>query len=251
MCRHLAYLGPPVSLASLVLDPPHSLLHQTWAPTDMRGGGSINADGFGIGWYASGHVIRYRRACPMWSDASLRALAAGTESGAIVAAARSATKGMPVNEQACSPFTAGRWLFSHNGRIEGWPHRVADLASELPVTDLLTIEASTDSALLWALVRHRIDRGETPAEVVANVVHAVESAAPGSRLNLLLCDGETVVATTHFHALSTWHDGDRVLVSSEPLDPADDRWSAVPDRHLVTASRTAIDVRPTREVRRI
>ena len=50
MCRHLAYVGPPVTLADLVLHQPHSLLHQSFAPTDMRGGGSINADGFGIGW---------------------------------------------------------------------------------------------------------------------------------------------------------------------------------------------------------
>ena len=51
MCRHLAYLGPPVTLAALLLDPPHGLLHQSWAPADMRGGGTVNADGFGVGWY--------------------------------------------------------------------------------------------------------------------------------------------------------------------------------------------------------
>ena len=51
MCRHLAYLGPPVTLAALLLDPPHGLLHQSYAPADMRGGGTVNADGFGAGWY--------------------------------------------------------------------------------------------------------------------------------------------------------------------------------------------------------
>src|SRR5665811_2016722 len=50
MCRHLAYLGPPVTLADCVLHQPHSLVDQSWAPTDMRGGGTVNADGFGIGW---------------------------------------------------------------------------------------------------------------------------------------------------------------------------------------------------------
>ena len=29
VCRHLAYLGPPVTLAALLLDPPHGLLHQS------------------------------------------------------------------------------------------------------------------------------------------------------------------------------------------------------------------------------
>ena len=28
MCRHLAYLGPPASLRSLLIDPPHSLYRQ-------------------------------------------------------------------------------------------------------------------------------------------------------------------------------------------------------------------------------
>ena len=31
VCRHLAYLGPPVTLAALLLDPPHGLLHQSYA----------------------------------------------------------------------------------------------------------------------------------------------------------------------------------------------------------------------------
>jgi glutamine amidotransferase len=49
MCRHLAYLGPPVPLGRLLLDPPHGLLHQSWAPRRQRNG-ALNADGFGVGW---------------------------------------------------------------------------------------------------------------------------------------------------------------------------------------------------------
>ena len=54
MCRHLAYLGPPTTLSALVLEPTHGLLRQSYAPLDMRGGGTVNADGFGVGWYAGG-----------------------------------------------------------------------------------------------------------------------------------------------------------------------------------------------------
>src|ERR1035437_10781273 len=85
MCRHLAYLGPPVTLADCVLHQPHSLVDQSWAPTDMRGGGTVNADGFGIGWLvgdqddsAAGskgsgacRASRYRRGRPVWLGASL------------------------------------------------------------------------------------------------------------------------------------------------------------------------------------
>lgn len=245
MCRHLAYLGPPRSLASLVLEPPHSLLRQTWAPADMRGGGSVNADGFGIGWYVDGTVVRYRRSCPMWADASLPGLAATTTAEAVLASVRNATTGMPVTELACAPFTEGGWLFSHNGRVAGWPDSVAGLAGELPTTDLMTLEAPTDSVLLWALVRHRRRSGHDPTKAVLDVVRSVRGAAPGSRLNLLLTDGVTIVATAETHALWTWHDDDRVLVASEPSDPADHRWTAVPDGHLVVATRSTIDVQPT------
>jgi len=58
MCRHLGYLGPPTDLGSLLLQPPHSLLRQSWVPADMRGGGTINADGFGVGWYEDAVALR-------------------------------------------------------------------------------------------------------------------------------------------------------------------------------------------------
>lgn len=38
MCRHLAYLGAAVPLASLLYDAPHSLERQSYAPGDMRAG---------------------------------------------------------------------------------------------------------------------------------------------------------------------------------------------------------------------
>lgn len=241
MCRHLAYLGPPITLADLVLHQPHSLLRQSFAPTDMRSGGSVNADGFGIGWLVGdpgdgGVARRYRRARPIWSDASLPDLAASISSGAILAAVRSATVGMPVTETACAPFVEGVWMFSHNGVIDGWPASVAPLADELPLADLMTLDAPTDSAFLWALVRQHLRAGRSAATALAGVAGEVLALAPGSRLNLLLNDGIHIAATTVGHAL--WvHDGDGgVTVSSEALDPGDQGWQPVPDRSLLEAT---------------
>src|SRR6185503_12557146 len=150
MCRHLAYLGLPITLADLVLHQPHSLVEQSWAPADMRGVGTVNADGFGIGWLVGdpvdgGVARRYRRERPIWSDASLPDLAASISSGAILAAVRNASAGMPVTETACAPFVEGTWMFSHNGTIEGWPTTVASLANALPPEALMTLDALTDS----------------------------------------------------------------------------------------------------------
>jgi glutamine amidotransferase len=127
--------------------------------------------------------------------------------------------------------------------IRGWPDAVAGLAAELPVTDLLTLDAPIDSALLWALARHRLRAGDDPAAVLAGVVHTVEAAAPGSRLNLLLTDGAAIWATTWTHALSVRAEAGAITVASEPFDPGAG-WVAVPDRHLVVADPQRCEVRP-------
>jgi glutamine amidotransferase len=241
VCRHLAYLGPPAALSRLLFDAPHGLARQSWAPRDMRGGGTINADGFGVGWFAQDAPVVYRSSRPLWSDAALPQLAAATSAVAVLAAVRSATVGMPVTESAAAPFHEGRWLFSHNGRVTGWPDSVTGPAAELPVRDLLTLDAPTDSALLWALVRARLRAGSPPGSALSDVVTLVAAAAPGSRLNLLLTDGRSVAATTYGHALSVLAAGDSVLVASEPLDD-DPGWRPVPEHSLLVADPSAVHI---------
>jgi glutamine amidotransferase len=217
----------------LIFGAPHSLLRQSYAPADMRGGGTVNADGFGLGWYdETGEPVRYRRPTPMWADETLPPLAASVKSGAFIAAARNGTPGMPVSEGACAPFVDGHWLFSHNGVVLGWPESVVALAGKLPVTELLTLEAPTDSALLWALLRDRLRAGEDPLAAVTDLVAAVERAAPGSRLNLLLTDGEVMIATAWTHSLSVLAVDGSVVIASEPYD-SEPGWVPVPERHAV------------------
>jgi glutamine amidotransferase len=87
MCRHLAYLGPAATLRSVIIDPPHGLYQQAWAPRRQRHG-TVNADGFGVGWYAPGDPdpVRYRRAEPIWGDESFADVARVTRSSAVLAA---------------------------------------------------------------------------------------------------------------------------------------------------------------------
>ncbi|MFF0264013.1 ergothioneine biosynthesis protein EgtC [Kribbella sp. NPDC004536] len=248
MCRHLGYLGPPVTLASLVLDPAHSLYEQSWAPSDMRAGGTVNADGFGIGWYpegdaaVSGGPVRYRRDVPIWTDENLPGLARSIRSGAVVAAVRNGTVGMPYGQSASAPFASDHWLFSHNGRIPGWPETTLKLAEQLPVADLLGLDAPTDSVFLWALIARRLHDGVPPADAVAAVVGEVEAAAPGSRLNILLTDGEQLIATAWTHSLQVKKTNHSVTVASEPF--GDGEWHAVPDRSLLVATATTLQVTP-------
>ncbi|MEO9221382.1 MAG: ergothioneine biosynthesis protein EgtC [Mycobacteriaceae bacterium] len=233
MCRHLGYLGPTCSVGELITRGPCSLLTQSWSPKDMRGGGTINADGYGAAWWGDAGAEHYRTSAPMWTDTAGLQTLTSVRSGAVLAAARSATVGMPVVATAAAPFVDDRWAFSHNGVVRGWPRSMAVLAEQLPVTELLTMDAPTDSALLWALLRARLDR-YAPDEAVAGLVCEVGAAAPGSRLNLLVSDGTQLIATTWVHSLSYLEGPDYVVIASEPYDD-DPAWQAVPDHHVVTA----------------
>lgn len=126
MCRHLAYLGPEEPLGSLLVEPAHALYRQSWAPRRQRYG-TVNADGFGVGWYAEGDPVpaRYRRAGPIWADLSFADLARVVRSGAVLAAVRDATLSGADAEAAAAPYAAGPWLFSHNGAVKGWPGSLA------------------------------------------------------------------------------------------------------------------------------
>ncbi|MCM0678859.1 ergothioneine biosynthesis protein EgtC, partial [Micromonospora phytophila] len=75
----------------------------------------------------------------------------------------------------------------------------------------------------------------------------VAAAAPSSRLNLLLTDGRTVVASVAGHALSIRTTPASVLLASEPHDD-DPGWQAVPEGQLVEATATGVRVRALAEV---
>lgn len=251
MCRHLAYLGPATALADPVLRAPHSLVVQSYAPENMRGGGTVNADGFGVGWFADdGYPTCYRRAEPIWTDPALERLLRPVRSRSFLAAVRSGTVGMPVTAEACAPFADDDWLFSHNGVVFGWPESVAGLAAGLPVVDLLRLAAPTDSALLWALVRHALRGGADPVETVTDLLHRVVAAAPGSRLNFLLSGRTVLVATAWSHSLWLRPHGAGVLVASEPCDEEPD-WRPVPDGGFLVARTTDDGASTTYEVTKI
>jgi gamma-glutamyl hercynylcysteine S-oxide hydrolase len=243
MCRHLAYLGRPTPLRDLVIDPPHSLLRQSWEPR-RQAHGKLNADGFGVGWYAEGDPMpaRYRRDSPMWTDRSFPDVARVVRSGAILAAVRSATAGMAGGEAAVAPFCTGRYLFSHNGAVTGWPRSIARLTADLGDPELMAMEAVTDSALLWLVVHQRLADGERMAEALGNTVR-LAAATAGGRLNLLLTDGRSIAATTWGDTLCWRANADGVVVASEPYDD-EPGWVDVPDRSLLVATPDGVDTTP-------
>jgi glutamine amidotransferase len=177
----------------------------------------MNADGWGVGFYAPGREEpgRWRSSRPLWSDASFASLAPLISSTCVLAAVRSASAGMPADETAAAPFQSGRWLLSHNGVVDRavlGPHPAA--------------ESVCDAAQLAA---HAFEFGP---ERIGEFVADLGKRDPDARLNLLLTDGQRILATCWKDTLSVLVTGAGVAVASEPYDD-DPRWADVPDFHLV------------------
>jgi len=237
VCRHLGYVGPPVRLAALLYDPPFSLVHQSWAPRQQRHG-VVNADGYGVGWYAPEvrrEPARYRRAGPIWTDRSLVSLAGVVTSGGVVAAVRSATPPAPAEESGAAPFTAGPWLFSLNGAVAG---DIVGLRGKVSDGRAAGIEGASDGEVVFAFLLDLLDAGCEPGAALSWCVGTV----PG-RLNLLLSDGEHLWATAWGDSLwwRNWSGG--VVVASEPFDDDED-WVVVPDRSLAVAGPAGCRITP-------
>jgi len=279
MCRHLAYLGPPVALSELVLDPPHGLYRQSWVPR-RQAHGTVNADGFGIGWYPPDTLggdspssgipggdnddyapARYRRTVPIWADPNLPDLARTLRSRAVLAAVRDATPGNGADEAANAPFSRGRWLFSHNGVVQDWQRLTEDSGTLLPASALLGLEAHSDSALLWELVHNRLAAGEPPGGALAAITRLAAAVRPQARLNLLLTDGRSITATRWGDSLWYRTAPGQVVVASEPWDdpgapwhgPDDPTsadatsgggWQEVPEHSLLLATATRVRSTP-------
>ncbi len=156
----VAYLGgPEVTLSSLVLEPEHSLLVQSYAPKEMMSG-VVNADGFGVGWYApwSGdEPAVYRSDGPLWSDRSFASIAPRIRARAIFAAVRSATPGLPVEESGTPPFASGPFMFAHNGAIEDFRRTaMRPLRDALSDASYAGLFGTTDSETIFAVLLDRL-----------------------------------------------------------------------------------------------
>jgi gamma-glutamyl hercynylcysteine S-oxide hydrolase len=194
-----------------LLEPVHGLLVQSYAPR-RQAHGRMNADGSGTGFFAAGQPepARWRSNRPLWTGASFASVALVVTSSCVLAAVRSATAGIPLDETATAPFARGRWLLSHNG--------VADRSILGPHPHA---ESACDSAQLAA---HLFGLGP---ERAGEFVRDLRKRDPDARLNLLLRDGPRVIAIRWNDTLSILRTG-CVVVASEPYDD-DPGWADVPD----------------------
>ena len=225
MCRHIAWLGPPRRLSELLLEPEHGLIVQSYAPR-RQAHGRMNAGGWGAGFFAAGRPepARWRSSRPLWAVASFASVALVVASSCVLAAVRSATAGMPLDETATAPYARGRCLLSHNGVT------YRSILGPRPHA-----ESACDSAQLAA---HLFGFGP---ERAGEFVRDLGKRDPDARLNLLLTDGRRIIATRWNDTLSILHTRGGFVVASEPYDD-DPGWADVPDYHRVDVADAVVTV---------
>ncbi len=244
MCRLAAYLGPELALARFLLEPPHSLVVQSWRPREMMTG-HLNADGYGLAWQASdGAPARLTYSMPIWTDVNLESLGRSLHSTLWLGIVRSATPGFPVHHANTQPFLQGSLLFLHNGHIENFSGTARRRIRHALDDDIEScIEGTTDSEYLFALLRQIIRRDHCPLaaglSTLAGTITQYSDAVV--LLNIVATDGTALYAMRHAigapaPTLYSTDDDDTfpggVLVCSEPLTSSPN-WRSIPEHSLL------------------
>ena len=209
MCRWIGYYGNPIRPELLLYESPHSLIEQSRRAVVAipNADGSIptqftNGDGFGLGWYGSRDEPGvYHSVQPAWGDSNLREIAGQIESGLFLAHVRAAT-GTPVQQTNCHPFRHGRWLFVHNGFIDGFLAMRRELILAVDPEYFPGLLGTTDSELLFYLaLTFGLEDDPLPAlERMAGYVEAVgrtHDVATPLQMTIGVSNGERLYAVRY------------------------------------------------------
>jgi glutamine amidotransferase len=241
MCRWIAYRGETIALEHYVTEPEHSLISQSIKALESTA--SVNGDGFGLGWYGEHpepglyHEIR-----PAWADENLRYLCRHLKSHLFFAHVRAAT-GTPITRQNCHPFACGTWLFMHNGFVGGWSRLRRRIEALIPDAMYPSRVGTTDSeALFLAILGAGVVKNALSAtqSVLSRIAEMVDEQKEQFRFTSALSNGRDLFAFRYAvndkaNSLYFRETGDSLLVVSEPIDRDRERWTEVPENHVLIA----------------
>jgi glutamine amidotransferase len=167
-------------------------------------------DAYGFGHYSGGSVLLGKRPSGVTAALSLPDLVGKVDSEALLVHARRAVVGQAKDENT-QPFRFRRWLFAHDGTIEGFARVKPRLVGALPDFLRRNIMGDTDSehAFMWFLKllrdEGRIDDLEldaaTAGRALARSVKQIEAFSREvgeqrqSRLCFIATNGRVMVAT--------------------------------------------------------
>ncbi len=270
MCRFTFYMGKPIVLSSLITEPKHSLIRQSFAAKEREE--PLNGDGFGLAWYnheLSMEPALFKSVSPAWSNNNLMEICRIVQTTCILAHVRAATQSLIVSESNCHPFKWKQFTFMHNGDVGGFSAIKRALLSSLSDEAFNHIKGTTDSEHFFAVLIDELnqlsnlephDRMATGMmRSIKRVCNLIDEHAPGahSYLNFVVTDGRLALAvrfTTDVveHADSlyinigkSYHCEDgvchmtepgeskkSVIISSEPLSK-DPGWEKIPVNSMI------------------
>lgn len=272
MCRWNAYVGEPLVIGELLFRTKHGLIDESLHA--RMGAETTNGDGFGVGWYLDDDralPARYRSVNPAWNDANLRELADHIKSPLFLAHIRAAV-GSPVQQTNCHPFRHGRWLFVHNGFLDGFQAVRRDLLLAVDPSLFGGIAGSTDSELLFHLAL-TFGLEDDPLTAMERAVGLVESTGRDRGIShpvqgtVAISDGvrlwavryssqhssRTLFVSEDVEAVRRLHpENERLqrlgagarLVVSEPVADLSGAWLEVPESTALLLEDGAVEPRP-------
>lgn len=281
MCRFLLYVGKPIHLSSLITEPEHSLIHQSYHSQEREE--PLNGDGFGVAWYAPDvhlDAALFRSITPAWSNQNLRHLSKAIKSRCVLAHVRAASSGLSVMESNTHPFVHGPYAFMHNGVLADYWHHRRELLGLLDEKYYELVRGTTDTECLFAHVLQDLEQsGAATAEKMGSSLQKsvktllAEISRKGveapSFINAVLSNGSEAVAcrytnatdqdaaSLHLHTgllytcrsgkpelVEADEDEHSVIIASEPLT-RDKSWQIVPNNSIVTVDATRkVAIRP-------
>jgi glutamine amidotransferase len=235
VCRVLAYLGQPTSLAQVLYDTDSSLVRQSYSPRMMET--FLNLAGFGmVAW--DPHSVRaedpftYRATRLPAFDPNLRSLAAKLAPTCFIAHVRGVTNSSRemVAETNLHPFRfhGAHVALAHNGHLREFARMRYDLLEHIRPELAEGIQGTTDSEWIYALVlsqledphgmpepRELADAAAAALRLLRDVRarHGVDTSSP---VNLFLATGRSLVATRFSFDYGWYPDEDALLETDLP-----------------------------------
>ena len=210
---------------------------------------TLNADGFGIAWFADdAQSAVYKNTHPIWSDANLHSLGRSLVRPRWLAAVRSATMVSDISWANNQPFTSEHVLFTHNGYLENFANAWrGEIRQVLQPEFENRIHGTTDSEYLFALFSQFYEQTGGIAEAMTELVELLEKLARGKRalLSFIVSSPVQLVALRHaigdasptlYYHVEETDSGKAVHIASESLT-AHEGWTRIEENRLLSVDK--------------
>lgn len=254
MCRWVGYVGADAPLAPLVFGGDQSLLRQSWAPRELLSG-SVNADGWGVVWWAEGAPRRLAGSRPLWQEEGLQDVLEVTRSRCALAALRNTTPGIPGDASGNPPLLLEGRSFVLNGYVPEFRHRhMRALRRGLSDERYAALSGSSDTETLFLLVLEALAAGADRSAALRQAADAVVARleeGQEAQLTMALADGTglTALSTSSVDRTNSLYLARRhpvlpgAVLASEALEDGAE-WTPVPAHAVVRLDAGGARVEP-------